>query len=32
MEGSFYAWQVVREGDAFRGRITTLPIGALPPG
>jgi acrylyl-CoA reductase (NADPH) len=32
MDGSFYAWQVVREGEAFRGRIVTLPIGALPPG
>jgi acrylyl-CoA reductase (NADPH) len=32
MDGSFYAWQVVREGEAFKGRIVTLPIGALPPG
>lgn len=32
MNESFYAWQVVREGDAFRGRIVTLPISALPPG
>ena len=32
MDGSFHAWQVVREGDAFRGRIVMLPISALPPG
>ncbi|MCE5264497.1 MAG: YhdH/YhfP family quinone oxidoreductase [Deltaproteobacteria bacterium] len=32
MEGSFHAWRVVREGEAFRGRIVTLPISALPPG
>jgi len=32
MDGSFYAWQVVREGEAFQGRIVTLPISALPPG
>ncbi|MCX5819252.1 MAG: YhdH/YhfP family quinone oxidoreductase [Deltaproteobacteria bacterium] len=32
MDGSFYAWQVVRDGEAFQGRIATLPISALPPG
>src|SRR5512133_97830 len=32
MDGSFWAYQVVREGEGFRGGIVKLPFGALPPG
>jgi putative YhdH/YhfP family quinone oxidoreductase len=32
MDGSFHAYQVVREGDSFQGRIVKLPIDALPSG
>jgi acrylyl-CoA reductase (NADPH) len=32
MDGSFYAYQVVREGEGFQGRVVSLPISALPPG
>ena len=32
MDGSFYAWQVAREGEGFKGRIVRLPVDALPPG
>lgn len=32
MDGSFYAYQVVREGEGFRGGIVKLPFAALPPG
>jgi acrylyl-CoA reductase (NADPH) len=32
MDGSFYAYQVVREGEGFQGRVVSLPIGVLPPG
>lgn len=32
MNGDFQAWQVVRDGDGFRGGIVTLPVAALPPG
>jgi acrylyl-CoA reductase (NADPH) len=32
MDGSFYAWQAVREGEGFKGRVVRLPIDALPPG
>ena len=32
MEGTFYAYQVVKEGNDFKGRIVNLPIAALPPG
>jgi putative YhdH/YhfP family quinone oxidoreductase len=32
MDGSFYAYQVVRDGEDFRGGVVELPLGALPPG
>jgi acrylyl-CoA reductase (NADPH) len=32
MDGTFYAYQVVREGEEFPGRIVKLPFSALPPG
>jgi acrylyl-CoA reductase (NADPH) len=32
MEGSFAAYQVVREGEGFKGRVAKLPCDALPPG
>ena len=32
MEGSFYAYQVVREGEGFKGRVVKLTCDALPPG
>ncbi|MHB9098716.1 MAG: YhdH/YhfP family quinone oxidoreductase [Syntrophales bacterium] len=32
MDGLFYAYQVVREGEGFRGEIVKLPLSALPPG
>ena len=32
MEGSFHAYQVVREGEGFKGRVVKLPYDALPPG
>ena len=32
MEGSFHAYQVVREGEGFKGRVVKLPCDALPPG
>ena len=32
MEGSFHAYQVVREGEGFKGRVVKLTCDALPPG
>jgi putative YhdH/YhfP family quinone oxidoreductase len=32
MNGSFWAYQVVREGEGYQGRIVNLPFDALPPG
>jgi putative YhdH/YhfP family quinone oxidoreductase len=32
MDGSFWAYQVVREDEGFQGRIVNLPLGGLPPG
>ncbi len=32
MDGSFFAYQVVRGGEAFQGRIVKLPFSELPPG
>ncbi len=32
MDGSFYAYQVIREGEGFRGGIVKLPFSALPAG
>jgi putative YhdH/YhfP family quinone oxidoreductase len=32
MDRSFWAYQVVREGDGFQGRIANLPLGELRPG
>jgi len=32
MDGSFFAYQVVREGENLQGRIVKLPFSALPPG
>ena len=32
MDGSFHAYQVVREGEGFRGRVVKLACDALPPG
>ena len=32
MDGTFHAYQVVREGEGFRGRVVRLPCDALPPG
>ena len=32
MNEHFQAWQVVRDGEGFRGGVVTLPLTALPPG
>jgi putative YhdH/YhfP family quinone oxidoreductase len=32
MDGTFHAYQVVREGEGFRGRVVKLPCDALPQG
>ena len=32
MDGSFTAYQVVREGEGFKGRVVKLPCDALQPG
>jgi acrylyl-CoA reductase (NADPH) len=32
MNGSFWAYQVVREGEGYQGRIVNLPLGGLPAG
>ena len=32
MDGSFDAYQVVRDGEGFQGRVVKLPFSALPPG
>ncbi len=32
MNESFWAYQVVREGEGYQGQIVNLPLGGLPPG
>ena len=32
MDGSFFAYQVAREGEVFQGRIVKLPFSPLQPG